>query len=113
MIVLIDVCSCCEPNTDYYGNDIKAKTNGLDNGAHVDSAVSCQLLCQAQPACRFFTYIPDIGECWLKGTDAGRWHSDNRVSGKKYCGNRSICRYLNICCIYISCIQLMYLSMLE
>ena len=95
MIVFVDECGCCEPNTDYSGHDINANPHDKDHGAHVDSAVSCQLLCQTRPACRFFTFIQDTGECWLKTSDWGRRQKENVISGKKYCGNYSLTIWRN------------------
>ena len=97
MIILIDVCSCCEAETDYHGHDINNKKDDENYGAKVDSALSCQKLCQARPACRFFTYAKDIlgiGNCWLKTTDLGRRYHKNHISGKKYCGNHSTIVYI-------------------
>ena len=94
MIDLIDECPCCEPNTDYMGNDINADPDDKDYGARVESAVACQGLCQARRTCHFFTYNQGSGTCWLKKTDSGRTYSANGISGKRFCGNCPSSRYL-------------------
>ena len=76
----------CFEYADYLGNDV--------GGVKVSSPKGCQLACQEDDRCLFFTYLPRFTEmssvnCWLKATDQGRvlrWGGNNpSVSGPKTC----------------------------
>jgi PAN domain len=60
---------------DYPGNDIR---NFFSN-----SALSCQLECQKEAACNFFSFGVSMQTCWLKTTAAIRNINSDRISGPK------------------------------
>ena len=74
--------SCAyEQDTEYCGNDVINKP--LEN---VASNEACQLLCQKNDQCNFWTFAADgRKKCWLKSSDAGRRSLRGLASGPKFC----------------------------
>jgi len=70
---------CYEDSTDFNGHDLEGTT--------ADSAYACQVQCQANPECFFFTFKTNNGKCWQKDADAqsGRSIHYSAQSGPKYC----------------------------
>jgi PAN domain len=60
---------------DYPGNDIR--------NFSANSARSCELECQKEVACNFFSFGVSIKTCWLKTTAAIRNKNSDRISGPK------------------------------
>lgn len=80
-------CTHCNSvdNIDFHGND-------LPNG-HIKKATSaseCCSMCQADPACNFWTYVEAKGKrdrgCWKKGTVHKVLSNADHTSGVKGCG---------------------------
>jgi PAN domain len=61
---------------DYPGNDIRNFSS--------NSARSCQLECQKEAACNFFSFGVSMKNCWLKTSGAIRNINSDRISGPKH-----------------------------
>ena len=52
--------------------------------------MACQIECQENTGCNFWTYATSSGgkglNCWLKTNGQFKQKKSNRVSGPKYCG---------------------------
>lgn len=77
---------CFDHNIDYYGNDIKK------GELRVKSVKGCQLECQNNDECKYFSYEKNKNnsnkknKCWLKTKKTDDIRKDNkRISGPKYC----------------------------
>ena len=47
----------------------------------------CAAACLREPECHFWTHNPNVGKCWLKKSDLGKWPSTKGSnSGQKSCG---------------------------
>jgi hypothetical protein len=69
-------CSFIENDVDYFGNDI-----GYVYFYNTASVEDCCISCRLYTGCKYFTYLPDTKDCWLKSSDAG-WRSyDGAVAG--------------------------------
>jgi len=84
--------SCFEMDTGYWGEP--RGSNGVGRKADVDSALDCQVACQAEwPTCQFWTWnSPNWrsrqGTCYFKSSMEGRVQGTKqkgRVSGPAYC----------------------------
>ena len=70
----------CFEKFDYPGNDITHFTNG------VIGEKSCQLKCQENDQCSFWTYDVNYQNCWLKnGKSRLRVPPNPCISGPKFC----------------------------
>jgi hypothetical protein len=65
---------------DYWGYD-------LNYTVGVPSVQACQVLCQQNDQCLFFTYIPSISDCLLKTSNQNPTPNSDRVSGAKFCNS--------------------------
>ena len=68
---------------DFFGHDIEPLE---ENGQESPSEGECAKSCIKSPGCNVFTYkafTTGKTECWLKTSDAGRWHLANSISGNK------------------------------
>ena len=78
-IFIVD--DCIENKTDYYGADV-------DNLFDVESPEDCQLECQADIRCEYWTYWKDSHPpktCILKSAKLQVNQNDWLTSGPKYC----------------------------
>jgi len=73
-------CAACnqEVSVDFYGNDIRYMGG-------VNSPALCQLLCQDEAACLYFSWKGRDEYCFLKHSDAGRRTAPDVVSGPRAC----------------------------
>ena len=74
------IIDCYEYNRDYSGYDIEAVGD-------VPTIRACQIECEADPRCDFFTYAPNDnnGWCMFKSSDSGKTYFNNKHSGPKRC----------------------------
>ena len=77
---------CTELDTDFLGNDIQV--NGKWHIPNVKNSLECQLLCQEESSCEFWTYGLTVisGNCHLKTSAGVRKPHRGLISGKKFCG---------------------------
>ena len=76
-------CVDLSHGVNYAGNDLRGGTHAADAGA-------CCALCEADPACAFFTFCPScrctpnapLGCCHPKTSDAGARPAEGRTSGR-------------------------------
>ena len=85
----LESSKCFEENTDYYGYDI--------DWVSASNPLNCQLKCQFNEKCKFWTYNTASGgnglNCWLKSNGDYIVPNFERASGPKYCG-KCIVEYL-------------------
>jgi len=76
--------ACYEFDWNYKGADLDPSN---DKDAQVGSPQACQLLCQADAACKFFLWNVKSGVCMFKSSVGKRKISNNRrlVAGAEYC----------------------------
>ena len=71
--------SCLEIDVGLADNDIKVIHS-------VSSWGKCQLYCETEGPCLFWSFKNSNGNCWLKTSDAGRRSHAGTISGAKKCG---------------------------
>ncbi|KEP64381.1 UNVERIFIED_CONTAM: microneme protein, putative [Hammondia hammondi] len=78
---------CYEPDTDYFGYDIKIFDNNL-----VGTAAECYGLCLSFAECKFWTWVPALRNCYLKSEYAplGRVHAPGTISGPRNCNGSNL-----------------------
>ena len=58
------------------------------NGGKPYDALACQMYCETDPECSFFTYYQESKDCWLLGSKAVRMPNvDGAVSGPEDCSH--------------------------
>merc|ERR1719336_2163431 len=67
----------CEEGIDFLGNDVQSINSG------VTSPAECQSECQAEAACKFWTFETNYKHCHLKSSDAGRQEKTGSTSGPR------------------------------
>ena len=77
---------CFKKDHDFYGNDVKSVSASSPN--------SCQIECQHNEDCEFWTYREEknskVLNCWLKSNNNFRVWKKDRIAGPKYCGKEII-----------------------
>ena len=80
---------CLEEDTDFWGDG--DKTNGKWEIPNVENPTACQVLCQKDNKCKFWTFglTEHKGNCWLKTSASGRKKHPGLISGPKNCRKSS------------------------
>jgi hypothetical protein len=69
-------CTKIEKGVNYWGNDV-----GYMDFFNAHTVEDCCVACRLFSGCKYFTYVPDAGRCWLKYSDSGSTPDENLVSG--------------------------------
>jgi hypothetical protein len=69
-------CAFIENGIDYYGNDV-----GYVYFYNTASVEDCCISCRLFTGCKYFTYVPDTKDCYLKSSNAGSTPNNIAVSG--------------------------------
>jgi hypothetical protein len=82
------IAGCIEDKFDYTGDDIATTS--------AESALDCQMQCEKNPKCQFWTWGKpsgsDVKKCFLKDHIKERKENDDTTSGTKDCSsNKNIC----------------------
>ena len=79
------ICSGCimENDISYWGQDIAGNWE-------LESTQACADFCALTSNCRFWTWIPDGNNCYVKSSNSGRKERIGRVSGNKECGSAGV-----------------------
>jgi hypothetical protein len=69
-------CTFIENGIDYFGNDV-----GYVFFYNTASVEDCCISCRLFTGCKYFTYVPDTKDCYLKSSNDGSRPYDSAVSG--------------------------------